>query len=129
MRLGPEYLSGGKTMTKTLTPSQILERAEKALRTTRRRAQTLERDGYRIEPQKEEPGVYRVHCPGSRGFRYEVDLFNESCSCPLFFHHGDCKHLIATRAAVLKALELTSPLLPLARPLKETLQRTYSVSF
>jgi hypothetical protein len=110
-------------MTKTLTPGQVLERAEKARKTTRRRARTLECDGYRIEPQNDEPGVYHIHRPGPVETRYEVDLFNQTCSCPLFFHHGDCKHLIATRAAVLKALTLTSPLLPLAAPLKETLQR------
>ncbi len=110
-------------MTKALTPTQLLARAEKARTTTRRRAQTLEQDGYRIEPQDDEPGVYYIRRTRTPEALYEVDLFNETCSCPLFFHHGDCKHLIATRAAVLKALALTRPLLPLAGPLYETLQK------
>ena len=104
----------------TLTSEQIAERSAKALATTRRRAQTLEQDGYKIEPQSDQPGVYAVRLRQSR-FAYEVDLFNETCSCPLFFHHGDCKHLIATRAAVLKALDLAAPMLPLARALRESL--------
>jgi hypothetical protein len=106
-----------------MTTTQIIERAEKARKTTRRKAQRLEQDGYKIEPQEAEPGVYYIRRPGEPSVLYEVDLFNETCSCPLFYHHGDCKHLIATRAAVLKALALTTPLLPLAAPLRETLQR------
>ena len=104
-----------------LTPTQIIERSAKALATTRRRAQTLEHDGYRIVAQDDQPGVYAVTRRPDLRFFYEVDLFNETCTCPLFFHHGDCKHLIATRAAVLKALDLTAPMLPLARILRETL--------
>lgn len=103
--------------------NKLHERSEKARLTTRRRAQRLEQDGYKIEAQANEPGVYYVRRPGEPSISYEVDLFNETCSCPLFFHHGDCKHLIATRAAVLKALALTTPMLPLAASLRETLQR------
>jgi hypothetical protein len=99
-----------------LSPTQVQDRADKARATTRVRAKTLEYDGYEIEARAGEAGIYDIRRPDGAQ-TYEVDLFNETCTCPLNFHHGDCKHLIATRAAVLKAIRLAAPLLPGLRPL------------
>jgi hypothetical protein len=106
-----------RTPARTLTPEQIALRAEKALTTTRKRAERLECDGYRIEALENRPGIYLVYPPGTERIdnAYEVDLFNETCSCVQFFYHDECKHLLATRSLILRALRLTAPLIPALR--------------
>ena len=97
-----------------LTPEQIATRTEKALATTRKRALRLECDGYTIEAIHNRPGLYLVYPPKAYSIdhAHEVDLFNETCTCMQFFYHDECKHLLATRALILKALKLTAPLVP-----------------
>jgi hypothetical protein len=105
-----------KTM--TLTPEQLTIRSEKALATTRRKAIHLECHGYTIEAIEAKPGVYLVYPPQAESLddAYEVDLFNETCTCMQFFYHEECKHLLATRALILKALKLTAPFFPQGLP-------------
>jgi hypothetical protein len=101
-----------------LDTQKLAERNEKALATTRRKALRLECDGYTIEAVETRPGIYLVYPPQAQSQplrieeAYEVDLFNETCTCMQFFYHDECKHLLATRSAILKAIKLTAPLLP-----------------
>jgi hypothetical protein len=97
-----------------LTTEQLAERTEKALATTRRKAIHLECDGYTIEAITTRPGIYLVYPPNAQGTEdaYEVDLFNETCTCMQFFYHDECKHLLATRSLILKAIKLAAPLVP-----------------
>ncbi len=62
------------------------------------RAASLFNDGYTIARKDEDTLIIT----SNEGTKYEVNTLWETCSCPCFKHHGNCKHWLGW-----KGLELT----------------------
>jgi hypothetical protein len=96
------------------------ERA-RAIETARRRGETLEQDGYSIDPYEDRPGVYCVTRPEGRplpkgcSLWNDVDLLHGDCTCAAFENLGTCKHLCGVTQKVSSALRLVAPMLPVGR--------------
>ena len=54
------------------------------------RAQRLFEDGYTFSRVDE----WDVIVTNNEGAKYEVSTLFDSCECPCYYNHGNCKHLI-----------------------------------